>query len=105
MTFSPAPDWMAEQLPFLATGHADGTIRWWHLREPSISVGRNLPYSYSIPPVGGTVQPAWEIAELVAGRLAVPGNELVLALRVDAEVCWCGTASGRVFKWLAPLQS
>ena len=34
LAFTPAPEWMSEQLPVIASGHQDGTIRWWCVREP-----------------------------------------------------------------------
>lgn len=68
------PEWMVEQLPIAASGHADGSVRWWVVREPQ--VGSRLsaspvayPAALSRLPVRSSGLPAWQLSELKSLRL------------------------------------
>jgi hypothetical protein len=86
LTLAPTPEWMVEQLPTAATGHADGSVRWWAVREPTEPASakvRALPRCVSLVPVPGHVMPAWDLVErrelrVQAARGGVPVTALSL---------------------------
>ena len=127
------PEWMVEQLPIVATGHADGTVRMWTVREPlrgctlavvASEVGacaseEACPRAISRLPVRSHVQPAWELYEMRSLRLDRPADAAttaaaaigacaITALAVGdgfEKLLWTASADGRVRAWRAPAQA
>jgi len=73
LTLLGTPEWLVEALPMAATGHADGTVRFWAVREPTqgaaLGNGTTAPRALSSLPVPSVSQPAWELYELGTLRL------------------------------------
>ena len=105
------PEWMVEQLPIAATGHADGSVRWWTVREPT-GVARVLPRSVSTLPVPSHVLPAWELVEkrefrLQAGKAGASVTSMGIGNSDRAswvgggfdKVLWTGDSHGAVQSW------
>ena len=77
-----APEWMVEQLPIAATGHADGSVRFWSVREPLSgaalgsggALGSAAPRALSCLPVRSEALPAWELYEVSSLRLDAHAN-------------------------------
>ena len=109
MALTPTPEWMVESLPVMASGHEDGTVRWWVVREPHSSArqsGSWLPYAKSAVPVGGALQPAWELAERCELRLRTPERAPITSLCMreggGTRLLWTGDARGEVRSWAVP---
>ena len=109
MALTPTPEWMVESLPVMASGHEDGTVRWWVVREPHSSgrqSGSWLPYAKSAVPVGGALQPAWELAERCELRLRTPERAPITSLCMSegggTRLLWTGDARGEVRSWAVP---
>lgn len=111
LILTPTPEWMAEQLPLVATGHADGTVRWWTIREPT-SPHRSLPRAISRLPVPSHALPAWELVERRDIRLqAAKAGVSVTALSLGSDqrswaigampekLLFTGDAHGHVQSW------
>ena len=119
-----APEWMVEQLPIAATGHADGTVRWWSVREPldGCTLDAALrPRAISRLPVRSHCLPAWELYEMRSLRLERPNDGTASTTPTAASlaargavtaICigegyekllWTASADGRVRAWRAPL--
>ena len=105
MALTPTPEWMVEALPVMATGHEDGTVRWWVVREPAscaIRPGSWLPRSRSAVPVGGVLQPAWELVERSELRLRAAEHTPITTLCLGEgclKLLWTGDARGEVRSW------
>ena len=108
MALTPTPEWMVESLPVMASGHEDGTVRWWVVREPHSSArqsGSWLPYAKSDVPVGGALQPAWELVESSELRLRTPERAPITSLCMGeggTKLLWTGDARGEVRSWVVP---
>ena len=113
---------MLEQLPIAATGHTDGSVRFWTVREPqtgavagaSAGAAPNTLPSVAAPaalsrlPVRSHFLPAWELSELRGLRLERPEG---VATSAVTSVCvgegydkffWTADASGGVRSWRVP---
>ena len=99
VSLTSAPEWTVEQVPMLASGHEDGTVRWWRLREPASSIAPGMPRACSATPVAGWLQPAWEIAEQKEARIDLPDKSDAISSLVASDALWAGTMQGRVLKW------
>lgn len=107
MSLTPSPEWMAELHPVIATGHQDGSVRWWLVREPESlpTLCKGLPFARSHVPVNGTLQPPLELAELRQNRLQVARREPLTSLFLnDGEkpLLLVGDASGAVWACRTP---
>ncbi len=108
VSFTPTPEWMYEQLPVLVSGHQDGTVRWWCVREPAPSVATARPGgpgAISSVPAGAGLLPTWELAECTQLRLQAPCNPApvpvtsVCVADSMTKLLWTGLADGRVLSW------
>jgi len=121
------PEWMVEQLPIAATGHADGMVCFWTVREPTAGAALGpTPRALSSLPVPAAMQPTWDLAEIVGLRLdprsATPGatsgsatggpaggrSSAVTAIALGEgfeRLLWSATADGRLRSWKAPAVS
>ncbi|KAL1521400.1 hypothetical protein AB1Y20_021065 [Prymnesium parvum] len=108
---APTPEWMVEQLPLALTGHADGSIRWWVVREPTTSACR-LPAPISRLPVASHMLPVWQLAErrdirlqgskagVAVTALSLGGEQRARALGAAPEkLLFSGDAQGNVLSW------
>jgi len=127
LTLLHTPEWMVEQLPIAATGHADGTISFWTVREPAEGAAlRQTPRALSSLPVPAAMQPTWDLAEVVglrldprgpapgsasasAGGVAVGNRSSAIMAIAPGEgferLLWSATADGRLRSWKAPAVS
>ena len=103
MALTPTPEWMVESLPVMATGHEDGTVRWWVVREPTSLTPRPglwLPHATTAVPVDGGTQPAWELVEVPKLRLRASERAPVTSIYVSdsggPKLLWAGDAAGEV---------
>jgi len=105
MALTPTPEWMVESLPVLASGHEDGTVRWWVVREPTSCTprpGSAVPHARSSVPVGGALQPAWELTERSELRLRAAERVPITSLCMgegSTRLLWTGDARGEVRSW------
>jgi hypothetical protein len=106
------PEWMVEHLPIAASGHADGSLRFWAVREPpdsAASLGATfaaapMPRALSRLPLRATDLPAWELHEIAALRLEPPSAEApaVTAIHVGEgyeKLLWAADEEGCVRSW------
>ena len=92
-----------EQLPVFASGHADGTLRWWVVREPTAALpppaADALPRALSTVPLGGTLMPSWSLVERpefrLVGKVGVAVTAVCMGENLD-RLLWVGDASGAV---------
>ena len=96
LAFAPTPEWLVEQLPVFASGHADGTLRWWVVREPTAALpppaADALPRALSTVPLGGTLMPSWSLVERPEFRLVGKVGVAVTSLCMSAST-GCGRAT------------
>ena len=118
-TLLKAPEWMVEQLPICATGHHDGTVRFWSIREPLsgciLQHGTVSPRAISRLPIRSVWLPTWELYEMRALRLEKPaggssgteGGEVTAVCVGEGyeKLLWTANADGRVRAWKAPPQA
>ena len=113
LTLLRTPEWMVETLPMVASGHLDGTVRFWTIREPQQAPTLpELPRALSRLPVRAFGLPAWELSELRPLRLerAVSSAEGAAAVAVTSvgvgegyeKLLWTADASGGVRSWRVP---
>ena len=101
----------------VATGHADGTVRLWSVREPQAGTRLEAgPHAVSRLPVRCHMQPVWELYEVRSLRLERPedaattaaaaaGAAAVTALEVGRgyeKMLWSASVDGRLRAWQAP---
>ena len=86
------------------TGHLDGSVRWWAVREPAEPLSpERLPSCVSVVPTPPHTIPVWELAERRelrnhAGRCAI--TTLTVSSKADAEkLLWTGAMDGVVRSW------
>ena len=99
------PEWMVEHLAVAATGHEDGTLRFWTVREPLVGASLGtIPRALSRLPVRSSCLPAWELAELSPLRLERPTDkpDAITTISIGHgydKLLWTASARGAVHAW------
>ena len=102
LAFAFNPEWLVEQLPVFAWGHADGTLRCRVVREPTAALpppAADAPRALSTVPLGGTLMPSWSLVERpefrLVGKVGVAVTAVCMGENLD-RLLWVGDASGAV---------